>query len=377
MAATEEIRGVGHSVKRFEDARFIRGKGNYFDDITLPGMLHLEFLRSPFAHARIKSIDTSRAAAVEGVVAVVTGELHGAAQPGLDADALGRHAGRARHRQGALPGPGGRGGDRRVGLHRQGRLRADRRRLRAARGDHEPAAGARGGRGRDPRREGRPDGQPHLRLGGRRQGGDRPAFAEADKVVELDTFYPALPPGAARVLRLRRGRQPGDGQGDDLHDLAGPARPPDALRARRGPARAQDPDHLARPGRRLREQGADLPRLRRRHGGVAPDRPAREVGRGPHRQPHLDRLRPRLPHARRAGAQGREDHRPAREDALRQRRLLLGRPADDLQGRALPHRHRLLRHPRRPRRDRRARTRTRRPGASPTAARSASPRPRT
>jgi aerobic carbon-monoxide dehydrogenase large subunit len=73
--ATEVIRGVGHSVKRVEDARFIRGRGNYFDDITLPGMLHLEFLRSPLAHARIKSIDTSRAEAVPGVVAVVTGEL--------------------------------------------------------------------------------------------------------------------------------------------------------------------------------------------------------------------------------------------------------------------------------------------------------------
>ncbi|HEU0246322.1 MAG TPA: aerobic carbon-monoxide dehydrogenase large subunit, partial [Gaiellaceae bacterium] len=62
-------------VKRLEDGRFIRGRGNYFDDITLPGMLHLEFLRSPLAHARITSIDTSRAQAVEGVVAVVTGEL--------------------------------------------------------------------------------------------------------------------------------------------------------------------------------------------------------------------------------------------------------------------------------------------------------------
>ena len=56
MAATEEIRVIGHSVRRFEDARFLRGKGNYFDDITLPGMLHLEFLRSPYAHARITSI---------------------------------------------------------------------------------------------------------------------------------------------------------------------------------------------------------------------------------------------------------------------------------------------------------------------------------
>ena len=75
MSATHEVRGVGHSVKRKEDARFIRGKGQYFDDITLPGMLHMEILRSPYAHARINSIDTSAAAALPGVVAVVTGEL--------------------------------------------------------------------------------------------------------------------------------------------------------------------------------------------------------------------------------------------------------------------------------------------------------------
>jgi carbon-monoxide dehydrogenase large subunit len=71
----EEIRGLGHSVKRKEDDRFIRGKGTYVDDITLPGMLHMAILRSPFAHAKINSIDTSRAAALPGVVAVVTGEL--------------------------------------------------------------------------------------------------------------------------------------------------------------------------------------------------------------------------------------------------------------------------------------------------------------
>ena len=70
-----EIKGLGHSAPRKEDARFIRGKGNYFDDIVLPGMLYLELLRSPYAHARIRSIDTSRAAALPGVVAVVTGEL--------------------------------------------------------------------------------------------------------------------------------------------------------------------------------------------------------------------------------------------------------------------------------------------------------------
>ena len=75
MATTPVSGSIGQSVKRKEDARFIRGKGTYFDDITLPGMLHMEILRSPFAHARVNGVDTSRAQALEGVVAVVTGEL--------------------------------------------------------------------------------------------------------------------------------------------------------------------------------------------------------------------------------------------------------------------------------------------------------------
>jgi aerobic carbon-monoxide dehydrogenase large subunit len=70
-----EHRWLGKSVKRKEDERFVRGHGNYVDDITLPGMLHMAILRSPFAHARIRSIDTARAQELPGVVVVVTGEL--------------------------------------------------------------------------------------------------------------------------------------------------------------------------------------------------------------------------------------------------------------------------------------------------------------
>src|SRR5262245_6383723 len=70
-----EVRGLGHSVARKEDARFISGRGNYVDDVVLPNMLHMELLRSPFAHAKINGVDTSAAAALPGVVAVVTGEL--------------------------------------------------------------------------------------------------------------------------------------------------------------------------------------------------------------------------------------------------------------------------------------------------------------
>jgi carbon-monoxide dehydrogenase large subunit len=65
---------MGHSIKRKEDPRFIRGQGRYVDDIQLPGMLYLDIVRSPFAHAKIKSINTERALKVPGVLAVITGE---------------------------------------------------------------------------------------------------------------------------------------------------------------------------------------------------------------------------------------------------------------------------------------------------------------
>jgi carbon-monoxide dehydrogenase large subunit len=76
-SATEtEHRGwLGRSVKRKEDDRFIVGAGNYIEDIKLPNMLHMAILRSPFAHAKINSIDTSRASALPGVVVVVTGDI--------------------------------------------------------------------------------------------------------------------------------------------------------------------------------------------------------------------------------------------------------------------------------------------------------------
>ena len=66
------LSGLGTSRKRVEDARFTQGKGNYVDDIKLPGMLFGDFVRSPYAHARVKSINTEKAMAVPGVHAVLT-----------------------------------------------------------------------------------------------------------------------------------------------------------------------------------------------------------------------------------------------------------------------------------------------------------------
>ena len=69
-----EVGGMGHSVKRKEDPRFIRGQGKYVDDVVRPGMVYMDIVRSPYAHAKIKSINTEKALAHPGVAAVITGE---------------------------------------------------------------------------------------------------------------------------------------------------------------------------------------------------------------------------------------------------------------------------------------------------------------
>ena len=63
---------IGQGVSRFEDPRLIQGGGRYVDDIKLPGMAYGVVLRSPHAHAKIKSIDTAAAKAAPGVLAVLT-----------------------------------------------------------------------------------------------------------------------------------------------------------------------------------------------------------------------------------------------------------------------------------------------------------------
>ncbi|MEL6193461.1 MAG: aerobic carbon-monoxide dehydrogenase large subunit [Bacteroidota bacterium] len=71
---SKEICGMGHSMKRKEDNRFVQGKGNYVDDIKLPGMLYMDIVRSPYAYAKIKNINKEKALAIPGVLAVVTGK---------------------------------------------------------------------------------------------------------------------------------------------------------------------------------------------------------------------------------------------------------------------------------------------------------------
>ena len=69
----QPLKWIGKNIKRVEDPRLLTGQGRYIDDIDLPNMLQAAVLRSTRAHARIKSIDVSAAAALKSVVKVLTG----------------------------------------------------------------------------------------------------------------------------------------------------------------------------------------------------------------------------------------------------------------------------------------------------------------
>ncbi len=160
-------------------------------------------------------------------------------------------------------------------------------------------ARARARRARDPRRRARPDRQPRLRLGGRRRGRDRGGVrARRRGRRRAGDALPALAPGADGDLRRARRLRPRQRQADRLVHDPGAARAPHAVLARHRAAGAPHPGHLARRRRRLRQQGAGLSRLpvRDRRGAAA--RAPGEVGRGPLREPDVDRLRARLRDAR-------------------------------------------------------------------------------
>src|ERR1700757_1187146 len=72
---------VGSAVERLEDLRFLRGRGEYVDDLTRDGLLHAAILRSSVAHGRIRAIDATAALALPGVQAVITAADMGESVP--------------------------------------------------------------------------------------------------------------------------------------------------------------------------------------------------------------------------------------------------------------------------------------------------------
>ena len=256
MAAAED-RPIGYRPpERKEDPRFVRGQGNYVDDVELPGMLHGAMLRSPLAHARIVSIDTSAALQHPKVHAVITGkDLEGlklAWMPTLSADV-----------QAVLATDKVRFQGQEVAFVVADDRYSARDALELIHVEYDalpPVVDARkaldAGRARDPRRHRGQDGQPHLRLGGGRQGRHRRRVRRGRRRGQPRTW-------STRASTRRRWRPaapsptstPSTGKLTLWMTTQAPHAHRTALRDRRGPAGAQDPGHLPRHRRRLRQQG--------------------------------------------------------------------------------------------------------------------------
>ncbi len=98
QALTQKLEGLGTRRKRVEDVRFAQGKGNYIDDLKLPGMLFGDFVRSPYGHARVKSINKDAALELPGVKAVLTAEDLKPLSRVSSTPSASRHAGRLEDR---------------------------------------------------------------------------------------------------------------------------------------------------------------------------------------------------------------------------------------------------------------------------------------
>ena len=303
---------MGHSVKRKEDPRFIRGQGEYIDDVNLPGQLWLDIVRSPYAHATIKGIDATEALKIPGVLAVITG---------ADLEKAGLHwmPTLAGDKQMVLPTDTVMYQAQEVAavvattkyIAADGVAAVDGR-LRAAAGHRRPVQVARARRVRAPAGPRPGQGRTTTSGTGSPATGRPPTrdLAAAEVHIERGHLHPAHPRRLDRDVRLRRrlGRRPRPA--DPAHDEPGAARHPDRARARVS----------GLPEQNIRVKTHDI------GGGfggkvpvypgyvlavvASPDRrQAGQVDRGSLGEPAGRLVRPRLPHPRRAGRdQGRQDH---------------------------------------------------------------------
>jgi carbon-monoxide dehydrogenase large subunit len=286
----------GTPMKRKEDPRFIRGHGASSTTSRCPNMLYVARAQPVSARAHRQDRQDRRA--------------RGARRP------RGAHRRRSRRRT-TWPGyrrstattsrwcsPSARcstntkksPASSRPRASRARRGRARRRRVRTARSGRRPVQSRRPTRHLRDDRENKTNHIYHWEVGKR---------AETDAALAPPTSHqgarrlPALPSGAARTVRHHRRHEPGDRPLTLYHDLASAARAPHRRLARHRHPRGQDPRHLARHRRRLRQQGPGLSRLRRRGRRVGRARRPGQVDRDAHREPHDHRVRARLPHGRR------------------------------------------------------------------------------
>ena len=327
MSAT----GIGAAVRRKEDFRFITGKGQYTDDVVRPGETRAVFVRSPHAHAKIKSIDVSAAKTMPGVVAVLTGA-------DLATDKIGNLiCGWMIHSKDGTPmkmaphpalasGKVNCVGDAVAVViaetHGAGarRRREGQGRLRGAAGGGRSGQGAGAGRAADPRRHR----QEHdLSVASRRRQGDGRGLCR--RQARHQARHHQQPPGAERdgaargARRIRRRHRPAHA----VEHVAEPARrPPGDLRLHRHGAGAQIARDRARRRRRLRLEDFHLSGRSRLPVGLAQGAAAGEVDGGSLGILPDRRAWPRPRHPRRTGARRqRQDPGAARQDDRQSRRL--------------------------------------------------------
>ena len=380
----EKLEGMGCRRKRVEDIRFVQGKGNYVDDIKMPGMLYGDFTRSPHAHARIKSIDTTKAAAVPGVVAVLTAEtlktVNLAWMPTLAGDvqmvlADGKVLFQNQEVAFVIAT------DRYVAADAADLVEVEYEQL-PCNVDPLKAMDANAPviredlQGKNSGAHGERKHHNHIFNW---QAGDKAAtdaaFAKADVTIKELIVYPRCHPCAARDLPVRRLVRQDQGRADAVRHVPGAARHPHRRLADLEDPRAQDPRDRARYRRRLRQQGRRLSGLHLRHRRLDRHRQAGEMGRGPHREPVHHRLRARLPHGDRDRLhQGRQGARrcAATRSRTTARSTPAPTPANGRPGCSASSPAHTTSRPRTARST--ASTPTRRRAASPIAARSASPR---
>ena len=264
---------VGQSIPRKEDRRLVEGQGVFFDDVKRHGMGYLHFVRSPYAHARIGSVDVSAALALPGRLRHADGRRgRDPHRPVLPDRRRSRRPGqglRARGRQGALPRRARRRGRRRDARARPRRGGAGRGRLRAARRRRRRPGRARGRRARAPRGVRRE----HVvlrRLGvGRRRRGVRRGRPRRQ---DLRAALRPLQLDAARARRRPRRVEPRHGAVDADHEQPVPGVRRDHDGARHAGRHRQAADRHAGHRRRLRQQDHVASAARR----LLPPRPEAE-----------------------------------------------------------------------------------------------------
>ena len=322
-AKTLEKGFVGQSIPRKEDRRLVQGQGTFFDDVRRHGMGYVHFVRSPYAHAKIVSIDVSKALELDGVYGTITGDevaIHTdpffemSVEPGGNIKDYALAVGRVRHM--GEPVAAVCAATRELARDAAELIEVE---YDAAARPRRRGGGAEG-RGRAPRRR-RLERRVvrRLRLGRRRHRARRGRPRREDRQAPL----PPLLVDAARVRRRARRVRQGHRRVD------ADVQPPDARRgsdldgtcAPHGDRQA--PLRHARHRRRLRQQDLPPPAVRRALPAGAEARPPRPVDGVAHRPAHRERARQRALVPRRRGRrhEGRHDDRLQGEGARRLRRV--------------------------------------------------------